>query len=265
MPPSTVQPREPLTPIHLERPPEVVRAGVGRHGTSGLVDRFSLPELWSLHLYSYRATLLVEGRPYEIRPNDVSLVPPQSKIEYRYLGPSQHLYAHLRIEPHGKPTSLPIVQPAGAESPVLTALMTGAVDSFPTGSEQAQANVWAVLWRLEAMARSLRDAHRSRYVADAITYLEANLARPVTVPEVAAHLGISHNHLTRLFQAELDSSVVGYLRTARMALASHLLRDSTMSIAAVATTVGIRDLQAFNKACRRVLGASPREVRATGL
>jgi transcriptional regulator GlxA family with amidase domain len=118
-----------------------------------------------------------------------------------------------------------------------------------------------VLWRLEAMAGTLGEAHRSRYVGDAITYLEANLARPVTVPEVAEHLGISHNHLTRLFQAELGCSVVGYLRTARMALASHLLRDSTMSIAAVATTVGIPDLQAFNKACRRSLGASPRQFR----
>jgi AraC family transcriptional regulator len=259
---STVTAADPLSPIHLRRPPEVVRAGVGRHGTSGLVDRFSLPELWSLHLYSYRATLLVEGRPYEIRPNDVSLVPPRSRIEYRYLGPSQHLYAHLRIEPEGEPTRLPIVQPAGAESPVLTALMTGAVDAFPVGSERARAEVWAVLWRLEAMAGTLGEAPRSRYVADAITYLEANLARPVTVPEVAAHLGISHNHLTRLFQAELDSSVVGYLRTARMALASHLLRDSTMSISAVATTVGIPDLQAFNKACRRSLGASPRQFRS---
>jgi AraC family transcriptional regulator len=30
----------------------------------------------------------------------------------------------------------------------------------------------------------------------------------------------------------------------------------------VAASVGIYDLQAFNKACRRELGASPRAVRA---
>ncbi|MFE6625547.1 hypothetical protein ACFVGK_41355, partial [Streptomyces sp. NPDC057740] len=31
---------------------------------------------------------------------------------------------------------------------------------------------------------------------------------------------------------------------------------------AIAAAVGIADLQAFNKACRRELGASPRDVRA---
>ena len=86
-----------LAPIYLEEPPGVVRLGVGRHGTTGLVDRFSLPELWSLHLYSYRATLLVEDCSFQINPNDISLVPPTTRIEYRCLGPSQHLYAHLRI------------------------------------------------------------------------------------------------------------------------------------------------------------------------
>jgi AraC family transcriptional regulator len=47
-----------------------------------------------------------------------------------------------------------------------------------------------------------------------------------------------------------------------MARARHLLVSSTLSIPAVAASVGIADLQAFNKACRRELGGSPRAVRA---
>lgn len=45
----------------------------------------------------------------------------------------------------------------------------------------------------------------------------------------------------------------------------YLLRESTLPIATIATIaalVGIPDLQAFNKACRRELGASPRAIRA---
>src|SRR5215213_6227936 len=119
-----------LAPIYLEEPPEVVRLGVGRHGTTGLVDRFSLPELWSLHLYSYRATLLVEDRSFQIKPNDISLVPPTTRIEYRYLGPSQHLYAHLRIRPHGTPRRLPLVWAAGGEAPILAALLRSAIEGL---------------------------------------------------------------------------------------------------------------------------------------
>ena len=39
------------------------------------------------------------------------------------------------------------------------------------------------------------------------------------------------------------------------------LQATTLSIPAIAASVGIPDLQAFNKACRRELGASPRGIR----
>lgn len=91
--------------------------------------------------------------------------------------------------------------------------------------------------------------------------IEARLAEPLTVPEIAREAGVSHNHLTRLFRAATGQTVIGYVRARRMAQARHLLRASTLSVSAVAATVGIPDLQAFNKACRRELGASPRAVR----
>lgn len=58
---------------------------------------------------------------------------------------------------------------------------------------------------------------------------------------------------------------MAYIRRRRLERAHHLLRASTLSIPAVAAAVGIPDLQAFNKACRRELGAPPRVLRgATG-
>jgi transcriptional regulator GlxA family with amidase domain len=98
-------------------------------------------------------------------------------------------------------------------------------------------------------------------VAAAIAYIEANLAQPLTIPALARMAGVSHNHLTRLFHAETGLTVIAYIRGRRMARARHLLVSSTLSIPAVAASVGIPDLQAFNKACRRELGGSPRTVR----
>jgi transcriptional regulator GlxA family with amidase domain len=82
------------------------------------------------------------------------------------------------------------------------------------------------------------------------------------VPALARAVGVSHNHLTRLFRLETGLTVVAYIRSRRMARARHLLVSSTLSIPAVAATVGIPDLQAFNKTCHRELGGSPRAVRA---
>lgn len=82
------------------------------------------------------------------------------------------------------------------------------------------------------------------------------------MPELARAADVSHNHLTRLFRAETGMTVVAYIRLRRMARARHLLVASTLSIPGVAASVGISDLQAFNKACRRELGGSPRSIRA---
>ncbi len=82
------------------------------------------------------------------------------------------------------------------------------------------------------------------------------------MPEIAKTVGVSHNHLTRLFRAATGETVVGYIRARRMERARHFLHATTLSITAVAASVGIPDLQAFNKTCRRELGASPRGIRA---
>jgi len=98
-------------------------------------------------------------------------------------------------------------------------------------------------------------------VVVAMDYIEAHLAEPLTVPQIARYADVSHNHLTRLFRAETGDTVVAYIRQRRLARAEHLLRRSTMPIPAIAASVGIPDLQAFNKACRRELGAPPRRLR----
>jgi len=244
--------------LRLTRPPVVVNAGLGLHGRNRSIDRFSLPDLWSLHLYAYTATLVIGGRDHTIVPGSVSLVPPGVPTEYRYGGPSQHLYAHVRLASEGPAHQVPMLSSAGDELPLLRMLLREALAAGDRTPERASAAVWAVLWHLvQAGDRDAGDPH----VRSATRYLELHLAEPVTVPQVAAAAGISHNQLTRLFRAELGCTVVGYLRRRRLERARHLLRESTMPIAGVAATVGIPDLQAFNKACRREFDRSPRALR----
>lgn len=254
-----------LCTVHLDRPPEVVNAGVGLHGVNRPIDRYSLPDLWSLHLYAYSATLRIEGRENEIVPGHVSLVPPGIRTEYRYRGPSQHLYAHLRLSADGDGRAVPMLRPAGADLPVLTALLRSAVAAATASPERASAAVWAALWRLaEAGGVGARPGANSGspHVATAVGYIDDHLAEPVTVPQIARAVGVSHNQLTRLFRAELGTTVVAHLRRRRLERARHLLRESTLPIAGVAAAVGVPDLQAFNKACRREYGISPRGLRA---
>jgi AraC family transcriptional regulator len=250
----------------LDEPPHVANVGQGVHGTVGLHDVFRLPDLWQLHLYRYTAELTVRGVTHPIRPGHVSLVPPDTEVHYRYRGRSEHLYAHLRLVPSGEERSIPLMQDCGADMPMLSSLMLQAIAAAPRAPRRAAAEVWAVLWRVADLAKRSHDRSDGPRphpaVAGAIAHVESNLASPLTVAQLARVAGVSHNHLTRLFQAETGNTVVGYIRHRRLERARHLLRESTLSIPAIAAAVGIGDLQAFNKACRRELGASPRAVRA---
>ncbi|GLH96811.1 AraC family transcriptional regulator [Phytohabitans aurantiacus] len=251
-----------LVRVYLDAPPDVVNVGVGVHGTTRRQDVFQLPDLWQLHLYRYHADIVVDGVAHAILPGNVSLVPPRVVVRYQYQGRSEHLYAHLRLPASGRAVDVPVMQDAGAQVPVLSDLMQHAIDVFARSPAQAVAQIWAALWRVAHLAESTEDRGTHAAIGAAVAYIESNLAGPLEVPAIARAAGISHNHLTRLFRAELGSTVVAYIRARRLARAEHLLRSSTLPIAAVAASVGIRDLQAFNKACRQVLHASPRAIRA---
>ncbi|ADB35217.1 transcriptional regulator, AraC family [Kribbella flavida DSM 17836] len=249
--------------LPLGLPPEVVNLGAGVHGVRHSRDVFRLPDLWQLHLYSYSADLTVDGTTYAVAPGYVSLTPAGVPVQFDYRGRSEHLYVHFRPRPGGDPSYVPVVQDAGPAAPLLTDLLRSAIEASPSGSARVAAEVWTALWRIAELGTGDEDGRTGTHpaVAAAIAYVEANLARPLTVPELARVAGISHNHLTRLFHAEIGTTVVAYIRRRRLARARHLLVASTLSIPAVAASVGIPDLQAFNKACHRELGGSPRAVR----
>lgn len=249
--------------LHLAEPPELVNPGVGVHGVWTQRDVFRLPDLWQFHVYGYHADLTINGQAYPVHPGSVSLVPPGVQVAFDYRGRSEHLFAHFRTSSAGDPVMVPVVQDAGVESTVLSDLLRQAIRASPGGSRRVVAEVWAALWRVAQLPAPSSDGSSHAAVATAVAHIEANLARPLAVPELARVAGISHNHLTRLFRAETGMTVVAYVRRRRMTRARHLLTSSTLSIPAVAASVGINDLQAFNKACRRELGASPRAVRNT--
>lgn len=251
--------------IRLDEPPRVASVGVGVHGTAGPRDVFRLPDLWQLHLYGYSGELSVGGTTHPIRPGHVSLIPPGEEAHFHYRGRSEHLYAHVRLAGGGRPRGVPVMQDAGREAPLLSGLLRQAVTAAPGTPARAAAEVWTVLWHIADLAEADQAGRPHTVVAAAMAHIEANLAVPVTVPGIARAAGVSHNHLTRLFRAETGETVVAYIRHRRLERARHLLRASTLPIPAIAAAVGIPDLQAFNKACRRGLGDAPRAIRASAV
>lgn len=255
----------PLSPtrsvdLRLDSPPEVVSLGIGIHGVRDRVERWLLPELWAVHVYDYAAELEVAGITHHLRPGTMTVIPAGWPMEFRMTGPSEHVFAHLRMPTTGPATTIPLSQDLGdAATMVRTRMRRAATLTDPA---HRAAELWSILWaaaRLVPLAPGGEDRHPA--VAAAMDHIEANLSGVLRVPDVADHALVSISHLNRLFRAAHGAGVTEVIRRRRMERAAHLLTETTQPVTSIAAAVGIPDLQAFNKLCRIWFGRSPREVR----
>jgi two-component system response regulator YesN len=74
-------------------------------------------------------------------------------------------------------------------------------------------------------------------------------------------VGVSKNHLVRLFHQSFDMTVVEYIRRRRAEMAWEMLVNSSMPIKAIAHYVGIPDVQHFYKTMKREYGLTPGDIR----
>ena len=106
---------------------------------------------------------------------------------------------------------------------------------------------------------------QASYVEKAQTYIGTNYSYPVTVEDVAAYVGISRSHLFRSFQTYLGKSPKEYLSEYRIRQACHLLKETDLSVSAIAYSVGFENNLYFSKAFKKIKKISPSEYRKSHL
>lgn len=235
--------------------------GRNAHGFEPM-DRYCLPDLWSLHLYGYEASLRVDELELQIRPGYLGLTPPGRTMETRYTGISVHIYVHFRVHEALQVRRAPAMQDLGGGYEAVYQRLYAVSGSLADSPERVNARVWDLLWDVTSSSDSVDDRSGLHLaVQKAVEIISRELSEPLTVEGLAAEVGVSEGYLSRLFQASFGESTAQYLRRQRIERAEHLLRRSTLPIKMIAHSVGIPDLQHFNKAVRARCGVSPRQLR----
>ena len=92
------------------------------------------------------------------------------------------------------------------------------------------------------------------------SYLEENLGKTITLPELCHHFGISQTYMSRLFRKYSGNSFNQYLTELRMTQAKKLLSEKPdILIKDVAAIVGYEDQFYFSRLFRSYTGKSPSE------
>ena len=95
-----------------------------------------------------------------------------------------------------------------------------------------------------------------------IELMEANLSEPLSLLDIADHVGLSRRQIERLFRQEMGRSPARYYLEIRLDRARHLLVQSTMPVVEVAIACGFVSASHFSKCYRELYAKSPQQERA---
>jgi Response regulator containing CheY-like receiver domain and AraC-type DNA-binding domain len=123
---------------------------------------------------------------------------------------------------------------------------------------------------VEVAADRLHHEEANRSVIERVKqYIREQLGElELTREQIARHVYLNPDYLTRLFKKETGMSISDYLQQQRIEYAKHLLTHSDQPVSAVALSAGYANLSYFSTLFKKTTGLTPveyrRQMRRTG-
>ncbi|WP_432828833.1 AraC family transcriptional regulator [Dactylosporangium sp. CA-092794] len=122
------------------------------------------------------------------------------------------------------------------------------------------------LLQAEQVSRLLHVAatdHERNPVSDVIRFAKRHMAEPLTVADLAHHVGMSPSALTTVFADAVGIGPYQFLKRMRLDRASALLMEEDLNVSEVARQVGYTSLSHFINEFKRFFGTTPRGYAET--
>lgn len=243
--------------------PRLVQSGLCLHGARS-VESFRQRGLWSLHAYHYKGEFKMEKTMYQFLPGWVSLIPPNFEVEWHFPQHAPHYYAHFRagVSTKREGISIRILRDLGRKSSYFGTMFEDLFQFTSPNSTKANVRLWDLLFQLTEPTTTINAPlryHPSLQIA--LSMIRNTPSDKLLVGEMARQMGVSHNHLTQLFQRHFGCGTREYIWRERIKRACDLLTGSKLQVKSVAIECGFPDLQYFNKVIRRATGYAPTVFR----
>jgi AraC-like DNA-binding protein len=126
---------------------------------------------------------------------------------------------------------------------------------------QAGLLLWQILLEVRRCPPQVKVPRGAVLAGRAEAYIINHLAEPLSTARIAHALRINPDYLNRVFREVHDMTMTEYLHRRRQSDAAKLLRESTDSVAEIASTCGYTTVVHFRRMFVRFHGLSPREYR----
>ena len=113
--------------------------------------------------------------------------------------------------------------------------------------------------------RQVQAIRHGHYATDLVRnvalYIQRHLSETITTDQIADHLFMSRQHLSRRFTKEAGIPLAAYIRNEKTEEAKRLLRYTDRSISSIAIFLGFSSQAHFSKVFRELTGMTPGEYR----
>jgi len=96
---------------------------------------------------------------------------------------------------------------------------------------------------------------------EAIRYMKNNYVNQISLTDIAAHINVAPEHLSRIFNKETGTSIPTYITQLRIESAKKLLLNSNYKLETISNMVGIENTRYFGQLFKKLVGKTPNEFR----
>ncbi len=119
----------------------------------------------------------------------------------------------------------------------------------------------SILQAREHLQRSVRN--ESPITRKARKYVEAHLSEKLQVAAIAEHVGVSYEHMNRVFRRDMGMTLVDFINRARIRRVEQYITQDGVTMEMAGSLVGISDTKYLSRLFRRYVGISVTEFRQT--
>lgn len=262
--------------ISSENPPRIKRCKSLRLEKSVYGGRtFTMFEADSFHIMEYHAVLNHGGVTREVRPGDWMFTPKAMSCTIESLDTGHHQYYHFESgrKRGAAKFELPIFGHLEERFSQYWQDNARIISDYNIGLQNAEDRIAdeGLLLLFKRMHRDFvsseysgvrRGSRRSDYaVEEIVSWLLADLARPLDVEALSEEFSLSTNYMNRCFRQRYGMPVSQFFMQHRLNHARELIEDTTLPFKSIAMATGFSDPHHFNKKVRSAFGKSPTQIR----
>ena len=152
---------------------------------------------------------------------------------------------------------------SGADTEQVLKLNSRFISQTRSLHRQQDMTQWAqtILRHFLNMIQSPPDTKHRNLIYEAMNYIQINYMGPLTLEQVADHIGYSPSYFSKVFKQETGDTFRNYLNYLRIEKSKSLLLSSNASISEICSTIAFEDQSYFCKVFRRFVGVTPDRYR----